>query len=70
MRQVDSILEGVRPAELAHLRALAEGRVGGVEGAHLRTLEDKGWVQTFAGTALITLTGRTLLDSSAQSPGW
>lgn len=70
MRQVDIILEGVRPAELAHLRALADGRVGGVEGSHLRSLEDKGWVETVSGTALITLTGRTLLDSSVRAQGW
>jgi hypothetical protein len=70
MRQIDSILEGVRPAELAHLRALAEGRFGGAAATQLRALEEKGWVETVAGTCLITLTGRTLLDSSSGAQGW
>lgn len=64
MRQVDIILEGVRPSELAYLRALAEGRGMGAQPAQLRPLEDKGWVETVSGVSLITLTGRTLLDSA------
>lgn len=59
--QIDRILEGVRPSELAHLQALAAGRV---TPDHLRPLEDKGWVETVAGIPLITLTGRTLLDGA------
>lgn len=59
--QVDRILEGVLPAELAQLQALAAGKA---TPDPLRPLEDKGWVETIAGTPLITLTGRTLLDGS------
>lgn len=60
--QVDRILEGVRPSEVAQLQALAAGQLP-ID--HLRPLEDKGWVETIAGTPLITLTGRTLLDGAA-----
>jgi hypothetical protein len=60
--QIDRILEGVRPAEVAQLQALAAGRLP-ID--PLRPLEDKGWVETIAGTPLITLTGRTLLDGAA-----
>lgn len=59
--QVDRILEGVLPSELTQLRALAAGKT---PLDPLRPLEDKGWVETFAGTPLITLTGRTLLDGT------
>lgn len=59
----DVILEGVRPAELEHLRELDAGR-SPLGQAFLRPLEDKGWIETFSGTALITLTGRTLLDGA------
>ena len=61
--QIDRILEGVRPAEVAQLQALAAGRLP-ID--PLRPLEDKGWVETIAGTPLITLTGRTLLDGAAS----
>jgi len=62
--QIDRILEGVRPMELVQLQALAAG--GSVPGqTYLRPLEDKGWVETIAGTPIITLTGRTLLDGAA-----
>lgn len=67
MRQVDIILEGVRPAELVHLRALDEGRGDSALAAQLRPLEAKGWVETVSGVPLITLTGRTLLDNAR---GW
>ncbi|MET0438127.1 MAG: hypothetical protein ABW043_11605 [Devosia sp.] len=60
--QVDRILEGVRPTEVAQLQALAAGQLSL---AHLGSLEEKGWVETVAGTTLITLTGRTLLDGAA-----
>ncbi|MDV3252927.1 hypothetical protein DevBK_16430 [Devosia sp. BK] len=62
--QVDRILEGVRPMEVTHLQALASGQIP-VGTAHLRQLEDKGWIETVAGTPLITLTGRTLLDGAS-----
>ncbi|SFV27010.1 hypothetical protein SAMN05216456_0175 [Devosia crocina] len=65
--QIDRILEGVRPAELIQLQALAEGKSGFGAGS-LQPLEDKGWVETVAGTPLITLTGRTLLDGVSR-PG-
>jgi len=61
--RVDVILEGVRPLELEHLRALDAGR-SPAEKSFLRPLEDKGWVETIGGTPLITLTGRTLLDGA------
>jgi ribosomal protein S19E (S16A) len=60
--QVDRILEGVRPSEVAQLQALAAGQM---LPDPLRALEDKGWVETVAGTPLITLTGRTLLDGAS-----
>lgn len=60
--QVDRILEGVRPTEVAQLQALAAGLV---PLDYLGSLEDKGWVETIGGTRLITLTGRALLDGVA-----
>jgi len=59
--RADLILEGVRPTELEQLRALDAG-VSPLGQSYLRPLEDKGWVETIAGTPLITLTGRTLLE--------
>ena len=61
--QVDIILEGVRPAELAQLQALALGH-GSEGGLQLSPLEAKGWVETVGGVPLITLTGRALLDTT------
>lgn len=62
--QIDRILEGVQPMELIQLQALAASGV--VPGqTYLRPLEDKGWVETIAGTPIITMTGRTLLDGAA-----
>ena len=61
--QIDRILEGVRPMELIQLQALASGE-SMLGQTNLRPLEDKGWVETIAGTPIITLTGRTLLDGA------
>lgn len=63
--QIDRILEGVRPTDVTHLQALASGQIP-VGTSSLRQLEDKGWIETVAGTPLITLTGRTLLDGAAR----
>jgi ribosomal protein S19E (S16A) len=65
-KRVDVILEGVRPAEIEHLRALAAGNPPPRQ-SFLTPLEDKGWVETVAGIPLITLTGRTLLDGAANA---
>lgn len=62
--QIDRILEGVQPMEFIQLQALAASGV--VPGqTYLRPLEDKDWVETIAGTPIITLTCRTLLEGAA-----
>lgn len=61
MRQDDLILEGVSAREVAALRALADGRA--VPPRHdIVPLHAKGWVEVIGGAAVITLTGRALLD--------
>lgn len=61
MRQGDAILEGVKPTEMACLKALAAG--GTLETQLLvAALEAKGWVEMVGGVPIITLTGRALLD--------
>lgn len=61
MRQDDLILEGVNPSEVASLRALAEGSLVPAR-REMAPLHAKGWVDMFGDDAIITLTGRALLD--------
>ncbi|SMQ75643.1 hypothetical protein SAMN06295905_2363 [Devosia lucknowensis] len=61
VRQADRILEGVSEGEVASLRALADGH-GIAVGRDIAPLHAKGWVDVIGGDAIITLTGRTLLE--------
>ena len=63
-RQDDLILEGVKDRELASLQALAGGGTQPAAG-DLAPLRAKGWVEIIGEDALITLTGRTLLDGQS-----
>jgi hypothetical protein len=60
-QQNDRILEGVRPSEVASLRALADGKAPPAR-PDMVPLHAKGWVDMFGDVAIITLTGRALLD--------
>jgi len=44
------------------LKALAEGGFSATSMEQLERLEAKGWVELYGDVALITLTGRTLLE--------
>ena len=61
VRQDDMILEGVRPADMASLRALAQEGVVPAR-AHIAQLHAKGWIDLVNDEPIITLTGRTLLE--------
>lgn len=61
VRQEDVILEGVKAGEVASLRALAAGQAMPARG-EIALLQAKGWVDMVGEDALITLTGRALLD--------
>lgn len=65
VRQKDLILAGVQPGDVASLRLLAAGTLP--EGEAVYPLEAKGWVEVAQGVPLITLTGRALLERTAQS---
>jgi len=60
----DLVLEGARRDELDMLRRISDGYLVG-SGDQLDTLQSKGWLDVFNGTALLTLSGRTLLETSA-----
>ena len=62
LEQRDSILEGVLPFDLDHLKAVAEGSVGSERDDDLARLEAKGWLERHGEVHLITLTGRALLE--------
>ena len=61
VRQGDLILEGVNASEVASLRVLAEGSVVPAR-REIAPLHAKGWVDMIGDDAIITLTGRALLD--------
>lgn len=64
VRQDDLILEGVHASEIASLRALADGVVRPAR-RDIVPLHAKGWVDVFGDDAIITLTGRALLDGKS-----
>lgn len=64
VRQDDLILEGVTPSEVASLRALDQGDVKAAR-RDIAPLRAKGWVELFGEDAIITLTGRALLERQA-----
>jgi len=64
MRQDDLILEGVTASEVASLRALDRGDVKTAR-SDIAPLHAKGWVELFGEDAIITLTGRALLERQA-----
>ncbi len=61
----DLVLEGARREELDLLRRICEGQMPRPEEG-LDSLQSKGWVDLCNGTALLTLTGRTLVDGAAR----
>lgn len=61
----DTILEGVRAADLEQIRLLANGVADQRRTADLTRLEANGWIEIAHGTPLITITGRTLLETAA-----
>ncbi len=61
VRQDDLILEGVSEREMASLRALADGAAMPAI-REIEPLHAKGWVEVIGSDAIITLTGRTLLE--------
>ena len=61
VRQDDLILEGATATDVASLRALADGATLPPRQA-IAPLHAKGWVEVIGDDAIITLTGRTLLD--------
>jgi hypothetical protein len=64
MRQDDLILEGVNASEVASLKALDKGDVSAGR-PDIAPLRAKGWVEMFGDDAIITLTGRALLERQA-----
>lgn len=64
VRQDDLILEGVNASEVASLRALDKGDVTTAR-RDIAPLRAKGWVELFGDDAIITLTGRALLERQA-----
>jgi hypothetical protein len=64
VRQDDLILEGVNASEVASLRALDKGDVKAAR-PDIEPLHAKGWVEMFGDDAIITLTGRALLERQA-----
>lgn len=63
-QQQDRILEGVSARELASLQALDGGGAQPTAG-DIHPLQAKGWVEVVGKEAIITLTGRALLDGRA-----
>lgn len=61
VRQDDLILEGVSEREMASLRALADGAAMPAC-REIAPLHAKGWVEVIGSDAIITLTGRALLE--------
>ena len=61
VQQDDIILEGVTEREVASLRALAKGGDLPAPG-EMAPLRAKGWIEVIGKDAIITLTGRALLD--------
>jgi hypothetical protein len=61
----DLVLEGARREELDMLRRIRDGQLPSPD-ERLETLQSKGWLDLCNGTALLTLSGRTLVDSAAQ----
>jgi hypothetical protein len=64
MQQGDLILEGVNASEVASLRALDKGDTVAAR-RHIVPLQAKGLVDLFGDEAIITLTGRTVLERQA-----
>ncbi|MCP8884638.1 hypothetical protein NIM87_14060 [Devosia sp. XJ19-1] len=64
VRQDDLILEGVHASEIASLRALADGAVPPAR-RDIVPLHAKGWVDVIGDDAIITLTGRALLEGKS-----
>lgn len=65
----DVVLEGVRPQDLEQLQLLAEGHSATASDQQLARIEAKGWLETFDGVHLITLTGRALLERAPLQRG-
>ena len=64
MRQGDLILEGVNASEVASLKALDKGDMLAAR-RDIAPLQAKGLVDLFGDEAIITLTGRTVLERQA-----
>lgn len=58
----DLVLEGARREELDLLRRISNGQMLNADD-RLEALQSKGWLDVFNGIALLTLSGRTLLES-------
>ena len=65
LRHDDLILEGVNAREVASLKALADNGVLPARG-DIGPLHAKGWIDVIGKDAIITLTGRALLDRHGQ----
>jgi hypothetical protein len=64
MQQGDLILEGVNASEVASLKALDKGDTRAAR-RDIAPLQAKGLVDLFGDEAIITLTGRTVLERQA-----
>jgi hypothetical protein len=59
----DVVLEGVRPIEVEVLARLCNNPEFRPGADVARRLEAKGWIDTYDGTHLLTVAGRTLIEA-------
>jgi hypothetical protein len=59
----DVVLEGVRPAEVEALSRLSTNPDYRPDSHVLRRLAAKGWIESYGDANVLTLQGRTVIDS-------